>query len=106
VPDDNDNLALVLQNIALSSQDEEIGEEAVLTLLETRIREMLASEMDLLLSTLYRLDISEKKILLVLKGGIEGPAKGLARLVLERQKEKLKTRREYGGSKSDPFADL
>lgn len=104
MPEDDNNLALVIRQIDVSTIASSDEEEAVLSVFEERIAEMLDTEMDLLLSTLYRLDISERKILQVLRGGIESPARGLARLVLERQKEKLATRHKYGGEEVDPFA--
>ena len=67
--------------------------------LSARIAEMLDFEMDLLFSTLYRLDVLEYKIKAVLSGNTgEGIAAGLARLVIERQKEKMITRKNAGGS--------
>ncbi|MDX1476642.1 MAG: hypothetical protein R3301_03015 [Saprospiraceae bacterium] len=80
-------------------------EEEVIRLLAERIRHMLDRETDLLFSTLYRLDVYESKINQVLQSPVQDPATGLARLVLERQKQKLRTREEYGGlhNVDDPF---
>ncbi|MDX1408427.1 MAG: hypothetical protein R3330_09850 [Saprospiraceae bacterium] len=80
-------------------------EEQLIRLLAERIREMLDTEPELLFSTLYRLDVYESKINQVLRSHVEEPATGLARLVLERQKQKLKTRQEYKGrhDQNDPF---
>jgi hypothetical protein len=47
-----------------------------------------------LFSTLYRLDVLEHKINAVLKSG-QDPAFGIARLILERQREKLQTRSQW-----------
>ena len=64
--------------------------------LENRIAAMLEQETDLLMSTLYRLDVDEGKILRVLKqtdqGSIPG---GLASLVLDRQRDRQATRQAY-----------
>lgn len=62
--------------------------------LTSRIAEMLDFQADLLFSTLYRLDVLEHKIKSVMAGTTgEEIAAGLARLVIERQKEKSITRK-------------
>lgn len=64
--------------------------------LQNRIGYMLDHETDLLLSTLYRLDIDEYKIKQVLQKGTQVPvATGLAELVLDRQRERHLTKQEY-----------
>jgi hypothetical protein len=70
------------------------GEEALLAVLSERIAEMLEGEPDYLMSLLYRLDVLEAKILPVIAASApEPPHIGLARLVLERQKQRLATKR-------------
>jgi hypothetical protein len=69
-------------------------EELIRTLAE-RIAYMLDKEPELLFSTLYRLDVLEHKISAVLNSPSEDPAHGLARLIVERQLEKLKTRGQW-----------
>lgn len=77
------------------------NEAQLIAALATRVAHMLDHETDLLFSTLYRLDVLEKDINAVLKSS-EDPAHGLARLIVERQKQKLKTR---SGWQSDWSAD-
>ena len=90
---------IIINNFQIESQgkDEELDEQTLHQALADRISEMLDHEMDLLFSTLYRLDVLEYKIKAVLSGstGEDIPA-GLARLVIERQKEKMKTRKNAG----------
>ena len=83
----------------------ELTEQDFLFALARRISEMLDSETELLFSTLYRLDIFESKINAVLNSE-EDTALGLARLVVERQKEKLATRKAYRVDPSDPLEDM
>lgn len=66
--------------------------EALIHALAARVAYMLDKEPELLFSTLYRLDVLEHNINDVLHSGTEPPAYGLARLIVERQKQKLKTR--------------
>ncbi len=69
--------------------------EDVIKALATRVAEMLDKEPELLFSTLYRLDVLEPKINAVLHSSSEAPAYGLARLIVERQLEKAKTRGQW-----------
>ena len=84
----------------------EISEDEMILVLANRISEMLDTETDLLFSTLYRLDIYESKINAVLNSS-EDTASGLARLVIERQQEKFKSRAEHQQkSNGDFFIDI
>ena len=84
----------------------EASEAEMILVLSERISEMLDSETDLLFSTLYRLDIYESKINAILFSS-EDTATGLARLVIERQKQKFKSRAEHKAkSGGDFFIDI
>jgi hypothetical protein len=82
---------ITLRDVALDQLSGPALEDLIRALAE-RVAYMLDKEPDLLFSTLYRLDVLEHKINTVLHGGTENPAYGLARLIVERQQEKLKTR--------------
>lgn len=70
------------------------SEEELLTLLAERIAEMLERRPEYLMSLLYRLDVLEEKIRPAMHPDAPEPANwGLARLVLERQKERAETKR-------------
>ncbi|HLF63179.1 MAG TPA: hypothetical protein VI603_05490 [Saprospiraceae bacterium] len=69
--------------------------EDLINALAERISYLLDKEPELLFSTLYRLDVLEHKINAVLHSGSEAPAHGLARLIVERQIEKTKTRGQW-----------
>jgi hypothetical protein len=70
------------------------SEEELVQLLAERIAVMLEREPDHLMSLLYRLDVLEKKIVPVMHPLAPEPAHiGLARLVLERQKQRMETKR-------------
>ncbi len=71
-----------------------ITEAELLALLAERIDQMLERQPDYLLSMLYRLDVLEPKINLALHpASPEPPAMALARLVLERQLQRVHTKR-------------
>jgi hypothetical protein len=82
---------ITLRNISL---DQLKGPELedLINALSERVAYMLDKEPELLFSTLYRLDVLEHKINTVLHSSSEEPAHGLARLIVERQQEKMKTR--------------
>ncbi len=84
----------------------ETSEDDMIRLLSKRISEMLDNETDLLFSTLYRLDIYESKINAILNSGGD-TASGLARLVIDRQKQKIKSRADHKEkSGGDSFIDI
>lgn len=77
-------------------------EEELRAWLIDRIAYMLDHETDLLMSTLYRLDVEEIKILRVLALSDQAsiPA-GLADLVLERQRLRQETKQSYRVDRDD-----
>lgn len=80
--------------------DDGISDEQMLHIIELRVTELLSQSPDLLFSYLYRLDISEPKIKQALhtSEGIS-PNLALARLILERQKQRIASKKKY---KQDP----
>ena len=96
---------IIHQKFELDVEDE-LTEEQLIIMLAKRISEMLDLNPELLFSTLYRLDVYESKINQVLRSG-EDPALGLATLVMDRQKQKLKTKQEYRNKGGDEgFIDV
>lgn len=81
------------------------GTEAeLLALLAERIEEMLERRPEYLMSMLYRLDVLEEKIHPAMHPGApEPPHIGLARLVLERQKQRIETKKNV---KQEPLEDM
>lgn len=80
------------------------SEEELLAVLADRIAEMLERRPEYLMSLLYRLDVLEEKIHPVMQPGAPEPANwGLARLVLERQKQRAETKRTI---KPEPLEGL
>jgi len=80
----------------------EIGEEEFLEALSERVAYMLDNQTDFLMSLLYRLDVLEYKINLALSPlAVEPPHVALARLILDRQKERIATRKQYDSQEDD-----
>lgn len=86
---------LLREPFALDAKVENVvDEEALLNMLAARIGHMLETEPEYLMSLLYRLDVLESKIRPVMHPGAVEPANvGLARLVLERQKQRVETKK-------------
>ena len=75
--------------------DPVLDEESVIQLFTNRVEEMMRDDIDLLLSSLYRFDVEEDKIQDALHSVTVPPARGIAILILDRQKQRLKTRKSY-----------
>lgn len=85
---------LVREPFELQNAPPPASEEELLSLLADRIAELLEKQPEYLFSLLYRLDVLEKKIHPVMQPDAPEPANwGLARLVLERQKQRAETKR-------------
>jgi DNA-directed RNA polymerase specialized sigma54-like protein len=72
------------------------GREDLIRLLTEHINNLLNSDFEKLVSLLYRLDISEKKIreCLAVNAG-QDAAPLIAQLIIERQEQKIKSRQQY-----------
>ena len=79
----------------LPEYDPILDEESVIQLFTKRVEELMRDDIGLLLSSLYRLDVYEEKIQEALHSTDTPPARGIAILILDRQKERLKTRSSY-----------
>jgi hypothetical protein len=83
---------------------ESITEAELIEILSARIADMLEKQPEQLMSLLYRLDVLEEKILPVMHPAAPEPTNvGLARLVVERQKQRIATKRSI---KTDPLEDM
>jgi len=71
-------------------------------LLVDRVNQLILSDFEQLVSLLYRLDVSEAKIKELLQSyPQEDAALIIADLVIDREAEKIKSRREWGGKQYD-----
>ncbi len=87
---------LIARDFELEAQEETLSEDVLLSLLADQIAYMIEARMEFLLSLMYRLDIDEKKVNEALSPAGEEPANwALARLVLERQKQRAFTKKHY-----------
>jgi hypothetical protein len=88
--------ALIVRDFELETPDKVMSEEELLTYLSDVIAYMIERKLDYLLSLLYRLDVSEKSInQALMPGNNEDAHVALARLVIDRQKKRIATKRAY-----------
>ncbi len=88
--------ALILRDFELSDPQKELTEQELLDYLAAAIEYMIEHKLDFLLSLLYRLDVSERKINeALLPGNREAANIALAKLVLDRQKLRVATKKAY-----------
>lgn len=79
---------------------ETLSESDLYLAIKERVTYLLETSPDLLMSYLYRLDVLEVKINAVLAPDSPvAPIEGLSRLILERQKERIETKKKF---KSEP----
>lgn len=98
----SDSFEIIYKELAIPDEDTP-SEVDLLKAIQERVLFLLENEPDLLMSYLYRLDIDEGKINAVLAKGPGGNVdSGLAQLILQRQKQRLETKKKY---KQSPLND-
>lgn len=97
---------LLREPFELAPTQPAVSEAELLALLSERIAEMLERRPEYLMSLLYRLDVLEEKIHPAMHPLAPEPANvGLARLVLERQKQRAATKRDVKPEPLDDWKD-
>jgi hypothetical protein len=93
----DETAAMIVRDFEIESKEERrYSEQELFDMLADQIAYMIEYRLEFLLSLMYRLDISEKKVNAALSPGAEEPANvGLARLVLDRQKQRAFTKQFY-----------
>ena len=85
---------------------EDTGEQEMILMLADKVNEMIEQDMGLLLSYLYRLDVSEAKVNQAMHQDDEPVPIAIARLIWERQKMRLKTKKEVKVEKDKDWDGL
>jgi len=71
-----------------------------LSAMSIEVERMLSENADLLFSYLYRLDVDEQKIKIAMNPMTpDAPHIGLARLIIDRQLQRIRTQQEYSNKK-------
>jgi hypothetical protein len=90
----------------LPESDSILDEPALLDLFTKRVEELIRDDLGLLLSSLYRLDVEEHKIQKALRSPEVPTARAIAGLIIDRQKEKIKTRKAYATGEKKEWEGL
>jgi hypothetical protein len=94
INDDLQSLQLIAKDLNIEVHIDDISIDEVIVMISNRVQYLLDNDKDLLMSYLYRLDISMKKINNVLKvKDVIPPHQSLAMLIFQRQKERVRTKR-------------
>ena len=78
----------------------ELSDEEMIDIISVRVEQLFKADPDLLMSYMYRLDVLEKKIKAALQVSLEPVHLTFAKLIWERQKERMQTKKKY---KQDPI---
>lgn len=98
---------LIVRDFEIEGRPDDATEEALFQLLSDQIAYMIEYRLDFLLSLMYRLDINEQKVNAALSPMSPEPANiGLARLVMDRQKQRIFTKQYYKPEKLDDLDGL
>lgn len=95
----------IIDDFNLEGRNDQSEQEMIL-LLADKVNEMMDRDMGLLLSYLYRLDVSEARVNLAMHQDEEPVPVAVARLIWERQKMRLKTKKEVKVHKDKDWEGL
>jgi len=94
--------AIIIRDFEMEIGDKKPSEKELFDMLCDQVAYMMEYRLDFLLSLMYRLDIDEQKINHVLAPQtLIAPNVGLAHLILERQKLRIKIKQEFGKTELD-----
>jgi hypothetical protein len=95
---------LIQRDFGLATTHEALGEDEFFDLLADHVAFMIERNLEELLSLMYRMDINEAMVHRALSPGNPEPANvAIAKLVVERQRQRVETKRQY---KQEPLDDL
>jgi hypothetical protein len=93
----NQNIVTEIQKDWSLQINPSISEDELIEVLGNEISHLITQDFSRLITLLYRIDINEKKLQLLLKENPKADAGVIiAHLIVERQKQKLKSRMQYG----------
>jgi hypothetical protein len=97
---------LIVKDFELVAPEEELTEEQFFDFLSDHIAYLIEHKLEYLMSLMYRLDINEAKVHFALSPMAPEPANiGIARLVLERQRQRVATKQYYRQVQPDDMDD-
>lgn len=99
--------ALIARDFGLEIGEEPLSEQELFDLVANEVAYMIEHRLDFLMSLLYRLDVLEHKIDFALSPRSIEPANiALAKLIIERQQQRILTKRMYQQKKPEDMLGL
>ena len=99
---ENNELILAINKELALELPEKVTHDELHRLLAARLNDLIKNDFEKLVACLYRIDVSEAKLKSMLQQEPqENAANIMASLIIERQQQKIKTRREFSGGKGD-----
>jgi len=93
---EKDSLDLICHKLDIQASIDSISEEQFLLVLQNQVSHMLLFEFEKLMQILYRMDINEGKVQTIINFQTrEQWPDAIARLILEREKERIFWREKY-----------
>lgn len=77
--------------------ESELSTETVLKRLSYLVAYLMEKDFSRLLQVLYRIDVSEERLKAALAAQEQAPSDVIAQMILEREMQKVATRKKYGG---------
>jgi hypothetical protein len=98
--------ALINKEFELNIPEQVDTHEALIEVMADVLADMIEHRLEQLFTTLYLIDVDERKVQAVLTPGNPEPANiSLAKLIVERQERKVISRRKYQDQPGDGWAD-
>jgi len=86
---------LITENIFLIEDEQSLKNKLLFDQLSAQVNELINNDFERLISLLYRIDVSEKKLKTLLKENISADsAKIIATLIIDRQIQKIRSRQQ------------
>ncbi|MEL6636419.1 MAG: hypothetical protein AAFW73_22315 [Bacteroidota bacterium] len=99
--------ALIARDFGLDLGGEPLTEEQLFDLVADQVAYLLEHRMETLFSLLYRLDVAESRIRSALAPDAPAAANlAIARLIIDRQRQRILTKQQYRQEKLDDLGDL
>lgn len=92
----NQSFEIIYNQLQIDLGDKEASEQDLIQAIYQRVEYLLEFDKDLLVSYLYRLDISESKINIAIIPAEDGnPIMAITMLIIERQKQRVASKNKY-----------
>lgn len=96
LPDTQQAADLIYRDFELAPPDAPLSEAELFDLLANHVAWLIEHRLEWLLSLLYRMDIAEHNVQAALLPNAPDPANiGIARLILDRQRQRIHTKKTY-----------